>query len=81
MNLVDGESANDGDAKIYIAEWVDTSQSISSSFLKLNDGRWDEMQYTFDVTKCDKPFDVLVQGGMIKLKEGHVIPVAERGRY
>jgi hypothetical protein len=81
MNLVDGESANDGDAKIYIAEWVDTSQSISSSFLKLNDGRWDEMQYTFDVTKCDKSFDVLVQGGMIKLKEGHVIPVAERGRY
>jgi hypothetical protein len=81
MNLVDGESANDGDAKIYIAEWVDMSQSISSSFLKLNDGRWDEMQYTFDVTKCDKLFDVLVQGGMIKLKEGHVIPVAERGRY
>jgi hypothetical protein len=27
--------------------------------------------------ECDKLFDVLVQGGVIKLAEGHVIPAAE----
>jgi hypothetical protein len=35
------------------------------------------MKYTFDVSKCDKLFDVLVQGGVIRLKESHVIPAAE----
>jgi hypothetical protein len=41
------------------------------------------MRYTFDVSKCDRLFDVLVQGGVgvrvgvIKLKEGHVIPATD----
>jgi hypothetical protein len=45
-----------------VAEWVDTPKDklISYSFLKPNTGRKDEMKYTFDVSKCDKLFDLLV---------------------
>jgi hypothetical protein len=32
------------------------------------------MRYTFDVSKCDHLFDLLPQGGVIRLTEGHVIP-------
>jgi hypothetical protein len=35
------------------------------------------MRYTFDVTKCDRLFDLLLQGGVIRLIEGHVIPNAD----
>jgi hypothetical protein len=38
----------------------------------------DEMRFTFDVTKCDKFFDVLLQHNIIRLKEGHVIPLAKQ---
>jgi hypothetical protein len=37
----------------------------------------EEVQFTFDVTKCDKLFDVLLRGGVIHLAEGHVMPSAE----
>jgi hypothetical protein len=56
---------------------VDTPRPISCSFLKPNESKRDEMRYTFDVLKCDKLFDILVQGGMIRLKEGHVILVID----
>jgi hypothetical protein len=32
------------------------------------------MRYTFDMLKCDRLFDLLLQGGVIRLTEGHVIP-------
>jgi hypothetical protein len=38
-------------------------QAISCSFLKPNEAKKDKMRYTFDVLKCDRLFDVLVQGG------------------
>jgi hypothetical protein len=38
---------------------------ISCSFLKPNGGRREEMRYTFDVSKCDRLFDLLLQGGVI----------------
>jgi hypothetical protein len=62
-NLVDEESAEDGDVEICVVEWVDTPRPISCSFLKPNEAKKDEMRYTFDVSNCDKLFDVLVQGG------------------
>jgi hypothetical protein len=37
-------------------------------------GKKDEVKYTFDVSKCDRLFDVLVRVGMIRLTEGHVVP-------
>jgi hypothetical protein len=36
------------------------------------------LKFTFDVTKCDKLFDVLLQNKVIRLKGGHVIPTAEQ---
>jgi hypothetical protein len=50
---------------------------ITCSFLKPNTSHKDEMRSTFDVSKCDKLFDILVQGGLIKLKDGHTIPTAK----
>jgi hypothetical protein len=34
------------------------------------------MRYTFDVLKCDRLFDLLHRGGVIRLTEGHIIPSA-----
>jgi hypothetical protein len=45
--------------------------------LKPNTGRKEEVKYMFDVSKCDKLFDILVQGGVIRLKVGHTIPPTE----
>jgi hypothetical protein len=75
VNFVDEDSASDSDAEVCVAEWVDTPKCkpISCSFLKPNANKKEEMQYTFDVTKCDWMFDVLVQGRVIRLKEGHII--------
>jgi hypothetical protein len=42
-------------------------------FLKPNGGRREEMRYTFDMSKCDCLFDLLLQGGVIRLTKGHVI--------
>jgi hypothetical protein len=47
------------------------------SSLKPNEGQRDEMRYTFDVSKCDHFFDLLLRGGLIQLIEGHVIPSAD----
>jgi hypothetical protein len=79
VNYVDDESTSDGDTEVCIAKWVDapSHKPISCSFMKPNSGRKDEMKYIFDVTKCDRLFDVLIQGGVIKLKEGHDIPSLE----
>jgi hypothetical protein len=33
--------------------------------LKPNGGRRDEMRYTFDVSKCDHLFDLLLRAGVI----------------
>jgi hypothetical protein len=35
------------------------------------------MRYTFDVSKCDLLFDLLLRGGVIRLTEEHVIPNAD----
>jgi hypothetical protein len=79
VNILDDESASDGDMEVCVAEWVDTPshKPFSCSFMKPKSGRKDGMKYTFDVTKCDRLFDVLIQGGVIKLKEGRDIPSKE----
>jgi hypothetical protein len=44
----------------------------------------DEVKFTFDVTKYDKLFDVLLQNKVIRLSENHVVPsVAQlaKGKY
>jgi hypothetical protein len=76
VNFVDEEADDEEDNKICIAEWVEKLEDkpISCSFLKPNGGRREEMRYTFDVSKCDRLFDLLLRGGVIRLTEGHVIP-------
>jgi hypothetical protein len=39
--------------------------------------RQDEMCYTFDIAKCDRIFDYLLQEKQIKLPSDHVIPLLE----
>jgi hypothetical protein len=77
VNFIDKESAGNGDAEVCLVERVDMPKLISCAFLEPNTGQKDEMKYTFDVSKCDKLFNVLVQGGVIRLKEGHNIQAAE----
>jgi hypothetical protein len=70
--VADDEEGNE----ICLAEWVEETRDkpISCSFLKPNGGQMEEMRYTFDVSKCDRLFDLLLRGGVIWLTEGHIIP-------
>jgi hypothetical protein len=36
------------------------------------------MRYTFDIVKCDKIFDYLLQEKQIKLSSGHIISPSEQ---
>jgi hypothetical protein len=79
VHFLEEEANNEQDNEICVAEWVEKPEDkpISCSFLKPNRGRRDEMRYTFDVTKCDRLFDLLLRGGVIQLTEGHVIHNAD----
>jgi hypothetical protein len=50
------------DAEICIAMWVDSPKPISCSFLNPNEAKKNEVRYMIDVSKCDRLFDVLIQG-------------------
>jgi hypothetical protein len=66
INFVD-EEANDEDGnEIFVAEWVENPRDkpISCSFLKPNRGWKEEMRYSFDVSMCDRLFDLLVREGL-----------------
>jgi hypothetical protein len=70
------EEADDEEGnEICVAEWVEKlgDKPIMCSFLKPNEGRREEMRYTFVMLKCDRLFDLLLQGGVIRLTEGHII--------
>jgi hypothetical protein len=79
VHYVDDEVEDEEGNEICVAIWVDKpgDKPFSWSFLKPNRGRRDEMKYTFDVSKCDHLFNLLLQGGVIRLTEGHVIPNAD----
>jgi hypothetical protein len=61
VNFVEDDSASGEDTEVCIAEWVDTPKDkpLTCSILKLSPGKRDEVKFTFDVTKCDKLFNVL----------------------
>jgi hypothetical protein len=71
LHCVDDEVEDEEGNKICVAEWVEKpgDKPILCSFLKPYEGRRDEMKYTFDVSKCDRLFDLLLQGGVIQLTE------------
>jgi hypothetical protein len=76
---MDEEADDEEGNEICVAEWVKNTgdRPISCSFLKPNGGQREEMRYTFYVSKCDRLFALLLQGGVIRLTEGHVIPNAD----
>jgi hypothetical protein len=62
--------------KICVAEWNWGPKSkpfVCSSLKSATKSQQDEICYTFDVTKCDRFFDYLLQEKQIKLSSSHVI--------
>jgi hypothetical protein len=58
------ESSDDEDADMCVAKWSWGSKSkpfLCSALKSASKSRQDEMHYTFDVTKCDRIFDYLLQ--------------------
>jgi hypothetical protein len=64
---MDEEADDEEGYEICVAEWVKKlgDKPISCSFLKPNGGQREEIRYTFDVSKCDRLFDLLHWGGVI----------------
>jgi hypothetical protein len=67
VNFVDQEANDEEGNEIRVAEWVEKpgDNPILCSFLKPNGGWREEMRYTFDVSKCDRLFYLLLRGGVI----------------
>jgi hypothetical protein len=67
VNFVDQEANDEEGNEICVAEWVEKpgDNPILCSFLKPNGGWREEMRYTFDVSKCDRLFYLLLRGGVI----------------
>jgi hypothetical protein len=85
VNCGDEGSSSEEESEVCVAEWVDAPRDkpLSCSFLRPSSGK-EEVKYTFDMTRCDKLFDVLLQNQIIRLSEGHVIPSsgqAAKGKY
>jgi hypothetical protein len=58
------ESSNDEDADVCVAEWDCASKSkpfVCSGLKPVSKNRQDEMSFIFDVAKCDRIFDYLLQ--------------------
>jgi hypothetical protein len=75
----DGDSASGDYIDICIAEWVQapTSKPFACSALNPTPTKREDIKYTFDVSKCDRIFDMLLQEKLIRVREGHVIPIPE----
>jgi hypothetical protein len=83
INMVEysSESLDDEETDMCVADlsWGSKSKPFVCSNLKpASKSRQDEMCYTFDVTKCDRIFDYLLQEKQIKLPSGYVIPSSEQ---
>jgi hypothetical protein len=81
INVVDYDnaSAREYDIDICVAEWVQESESkpFACSALTPTPVKKKERKYTFDVSKCDRIFDMLLQERLIRVREGLVIPLPE----
>nr|ABA93663.1 retrotransposon protein, putative, unclassified [Oryza sativa Japonica Group] len=75
------DSEEEGDHDIYVAEWSWTNKNkpfVCSNLMSTpRKDRQSEVKYSFDVAKCDKIFDYLLQEKQIRLPKGHVIPSQE----
>jgi hypothetical protein len=57
---------------------VKSNPFVCSSLKSSSKSQQDEMLYTFNIAKCDRIFDYLLQEKQIKLLSGHVIPSPEQ---
>jgi hypothetical protein len=74
------ESSNDEEVDMCVAKWSWGSKYkpfICSSLKLASKSRQDEMCFMFDVAKCDRIFDYLLQEKQIKLPSCHVKPSPE----
>jgi hypothetical protein len=83
VNMIEyaSESSDDEEADMCVAEWSWASKSrpfVCSSLKSASKSRQDEIRCTFDVTKCDRIFDYLLQENQIKLPSSHVMPSLEQ---
>jgi hypothetical protein len=62
VGLVNEGVSSDDEGEVCVAEWVNTPKDrpIMCTFLKPGSGKKEEMKFTFDITKCDKLFNVLL---------------------
>jgi hypothetical protein len=68
-------------ADMCVAEWSWGSKSkpfVCSSLKSAAKSRQDEKRCTFNIAKCDRLFDNLLQEKQIRLPSGHVIPSSEQ---
>jgi hypothetical protein len=75
------ESSDDDEANMCVAEWSWASKSksfVCSSLKPTSKSQQDSIRFTFDVIKCDRIFDYLLQEKQIKLPSNHVIPSSEQ---
>jgi hypothetical protein len=75
------ESLDDEEADMCVAEWSWGSKSkpfVRSSLKPASKSQQDKMRYIFDISKCDRIFDYLLQKKEIKLPSGHHIPLSEQ---
>jgi hypothetical protein len=59
---VDYSDSEDEDNMIGLAKWVKVKKIVSCPF-----GNKEPQKFSFDITKADKIFDLLLQQGQIKL--------------
>jgi hypothetical protein len=74
MTEYDSDSSHD-ENEVYVAEFVWPSKSKASSCAPLKSatkGRQEELEFSFDVSKCDRIFDELIKLGNIKIS--HTMP-------
>jgi hypothetical protein len=77
------KSSNDEEADMCVAEWNQGSKSkpfICSSLKPAFKSRQEKMRYTFNVAKCARIFDYLLQEKQIKFLSGHDIPSSKQLR-
>ena len=69
------------DGEVNIAEWTKGDKKLLvCSWLTPKKPPPTENTYTFDTSKCDLIFDLLLQHKLIRIPEGHIIPSAEEIR-
>ena len=82
MHVIDYNSGSDDEVDVYAAEFVWPSKAkpyACSALMPIRKNREEEMKFTFDIAKCDKIFDALLQDKFIKIS--HTLPPFEELKW